>query len=288
MPVTVLSLHSYPVKSCAGLTHDQALITQAGLNFDRNWVIVDEYGIFMTQRTCARMALIQPALDAQTLTLSAPGVPAINVPLQAPVALPAKVHVRIWSADTLGYDEGDTVAQWLGQFLNLPCRLLRVHPSAARIASVEHVDAWRSKHQELAPGFAARHQFAFADGFPFLVTNQGSLDELNGQLQDRGQPAVNMNRFRPSIVVQGLEPYEEDYLSGMRIGSLRFAFVTPCARCPIPNIDPATAISADEPGRTLAARRSFAAGVLFGVNAVVDGIGRQLKTGDLVEPEFDV
>lgn len=288
MTVTVLSLHSYPVKSCAGLTHDEAFITQAGLSFDRNWVIVDQYGIFMTQRTCARMALIQPALDAHNLSLDAPGMPTIKIPLQAPDAPPAKVHVRIWSADTLGYDEGDTAAQWLSQFLSLSCRLLRVHPSATRIASEEYVDAWRSKHQEQTPGFAARHQFAFADGFPFLVTNQGSLDELNGQLQDRGQASVGMNRFRPSIVVQGLDAYEEDYLSGMRIGSLNFAFVKRCARCPIPNIDPATAISADEPGRTLAAHRSFTNGVLFGVNAVVDGIGTRLKTGDLVEPQFDV
>ncbi|GAB2904111.1 MOSC domain-containing protein [Paralcaligenes ginsengisoli] len=288
MSISVLSLHSYPVKSCAGLAHETAPITAAGMPFDRNWVIVDQHGIFMTQRSYARMALIQPGLDADCLSLSAPGMPAIAIALRSTDPAPTQVPVRIWSSDTLGYDEGDSPAQWLSQFLNLPCRLLRVHPQAARIASKKHVDAWLGKHKHWEPDFPARHQFAFADGFPFLVANQASLDELNQQLQEKGQAPVPMNRFRPNIVVQGLAPFEEDYLGGMRIGSLAFAFVKACARCPIPNIDQATALSAAEPGLTLAAHRSFEEGVLFGVNAVVAGPSSQLSTGDYVEPEFDL
>ncbi|NYT37846.1 MOSC domain-containing protein [Allopusillimonas soli] len=293
MSVRILSLHSYPVKSCAGISHEEAAVSQGGMPLDRQWVIVDHQGIFMTQRTCARMALIQPSLQHGThgdLTLNAPGMPAIVIPWLVDTAHPPRVHVRIWAADTLGFDEGDAAAQWLETFLGVPCRLLRVHPEAQRIASPDHVDFWRERHQAWAPGFPARHQFGFADGFPFLICNQGSLDELNQQLAERSVAPVPMNRFRPSIVVEGLDGYEEDYLGGMQIGSLTFAFVKRCARCPIPNIDQATAISAPEPGITLARHRQFPEGVLFGVNAVVGGAGPGaiLCVGDAVEPEYDL
>ncbi len=290
MTITILSLHSYPVKSCAGLDHSRIGLSEAGVSLDRQWVIVDRQGVFMTQRQYARMALIQPGVGGGALTLDAPGMPALALAPAADSPAPPPVSVRIWGSDTLGLDEGDAAAQWLSQFLDTPCRLLRVHPQAQRMASRDHVNAWRRKHKDWAPEFPAQHQFGFADGFPFLVASQDSLDELNRQLRAKGQAAVPMNRFRPNIVLQGLDAYEEDYLASMRIGAMEFAFVKRCARCPIPNIDQATAVSAPEPGLTLAAHRRFAEGVLFGVNAVVAGAhaGAVLSVGDQAVANFDI
>src|SRR3546814_3456640 len=73
--------------------------------------------------------------------------------------------------------------------------------SDLRYASLEHVQNWRAKHGDLMPDFPARHRFGFADAFPFLITNQRSLDELNRRLQAKGQAAVPMNRFRPNIEI---------------------------------------------------------------------------------------
>lgn len=290
MSITVLSLHSYPVKSCAGLTHTEARISQSGLLFDRQWVIVDQHGVFMTQRQYATMALIQPHVDKGELTLSAPGMTDILVPWLTDTDEPAQVPVRIWAADTLGFDEGDAVAAWLSEFLKVPCRLLRVHPLAERFASPEHVERWRQQYGAVNPDFPARHRFGFADGFPFLVANQGSLDELNQRLQAKGVASVPMNRFRPNIVIQGLDAYEEDYLAALKVGAFTFAMVKRCARCPIPAIDQATAIAGEEPNRTLAEYRQFPAGLLFGVNAVVAGagVGARIRVGDPAEPEFAV
>lgn len=290
MSLTILSLHSYPVKSCAGITHTEIGLTQAGLSFDRNWVIVDRQGVFMTQRQYAKMALIQPALAGGTLTLTAPEMSAFALAPAPDTPAPPPVSVRIFGSDTLGLDEGDAVALWLSAFMGAPCRLLRVHPLADRVASHDYVNAWRRKHHDDAPGFPADHVFGFADGFPFLVANQASLDELNQQLLNKGQPSIPMNRFRPNIVVQGLDAYEEDFLASIRVGDLTFAFVKRCARCPIPNIDQATAVSSPEPALTLSAYRRFAEGILFGVNAVVAGAGAgsRLRAGDTVEPEFTI
>ncbi len=290
MTITILSLHSYPVKSCAGITHTETSLTQAGLAFDRHWVIVDRQGVFMTQRQYAKMALVQPSLEDGVLTLEAPGMPPFLLEPAADTPAPPPVSVRIFGSDTLGLDEGDAAAQWLSDFMGTPCRLLRVHPYAERLASRDHVNAWRRKHQQEAPDFPADHAFGFADGFPFLIANQGSLDELNQQLKSKGQPAVPMNRFRPNIVLQGLDAYEEDYLASMHVGALSFAFVKRCARCPIPGIDQATAKPGPEPILTLSAYRRFAEGILFGVNAVVAGAGSgiRLRTGDAAELEFNI
>ncbi|RTZ43362.1 MOSC domain-containing protein [Candidimonas sp. SYP-B2681] len=290
MTITILSLHSYPVKSCAGLTHGEIGVSEAGLSQDRQWVIVNRQGVFLTQRQLPRMALIQPAVANDTLTLTAPGMGQISISATTDTVPTPPVSVRIWSSDTSGQDEGDEVAQWLTEFLGTPCRLLRVHPLAERIASPQHVNAWRRENQERAPDFPARHQFGFADGFPFLVANQGSLDELNRQLQTKGEAAVPMNRFRPNIVLQGLDAYEEDYIASLRIGKLVFGLVKRCARCPIPNIDQSTAVAAAEPGFTLAAKRRFPEGVLFGVNAVVSGasMGTYLRAGDPVDVDLSI
>lgn len=285
MNVTILSLHCYPVKSCAGIAHNQASLSAAGLKFDRQWVVVDGKGRFMTQRTRPKLALIQPSLEDGNLTLNALGMPPMHVAKPQDDVAPRAVPVRIFSSDTLGADEGDAVAQWLSTFLETPCRLLRLHPHAARVASPEHVDAWRAAHDDWAPDFPAQHEFGFADGFPFLVTNQASLDELNEQLRAKGEPPVPMNRFRPNIVLQGLHAYEEDMLAGLGVGAMRFAVVKPCGRCPVPSIDQDTAVVTKEPGITLAKNRQFSAGVLFGVNAVVAGAGpgALLTVGDSVE-----
>jgi len=289
MPPAIHSLYSYPVKSCAGIRHDRIRVSGAGLEYDRHWVIVDDQGVFMTQRQHPRMVLIQPAPQPDGLWLRAPGQADCFAP--ATGGEPPAVPVTIWGTATIGADQGDEAAHWLSSFLGTPCRLLRLHPHAHRLASMRHMTQWIQTHPDWPQSFLPvdRHAFAFADGFPFLVANQHSLDELNGQLAAGGHAAVDMIRFRPNIVLQGLEPYDEDHLAGFRTGDLGFAFVKACARCPIPNVDPLTGETAPEPGRTLARHRQFEQGVLFGMNAIAalpDG-DHWLQAGDGIEPEFD-
>lgn len=289
MPLTICSLHSYPIKSCAGIAHEQALIHSGGLERDRHWVIVDAQGVFMTQREMPRMVLIQPILSDDGLTLRAPGVSDFFLasPQGAAYAEARPIPVTIWGTPTLGADEGDAVAGWLNAFLGVPCRLLRQHPQAERVASLSHVQTWREHHPD--EPIPERHEFAFADGFPFLVTNHASLQELNHHLDAKGLSGVDMIRFRPNIVLDGLEAYDEDYLAGFRTSACTFAFVKACARCPIPNVDPVTGLTAPEPGLTLAEHRLKEQGVLFGVNAVVStpAAGTQLRVGDAIELDYD-
>jgi len=289
MTISILSLHTYPVKSCGSITHTQIGVSATGLAHDRQWVVVDEAGRFLTQRAHPRMALIQPALDATALFLNAPEMPTLRISLRHAEPDAPAVPIRIWNSDTLGHDEGDMAGRWFSDYLGQRCRLYRVHPEARRLASPQHVADWRERRPDL-DDFPQEHLVGFADSFPFLITNQASLEDLNRHLSARDQNPVAMNRFRPNIVIQGLEAYEEDYLSSLRVGPLVLALVKRCTRCPMPNVDPATGEMSNEPMNTLRSYRNFEAGVLFGVNAVVAGAQADavLSVGDRLEADLDI
>lgn len=151
------------------------------------------------------------------------------------------------------------------------------------------MDKWTAGHPDLADVFGGDHFFGFADGFPLLVANRASLDDLNARLRAKGVAPVPMDRFRPNIVVQGeWEAFEEDHTAMITTGAVSMALVKPCTRCSITDIDQRTAVQHDEPGRTLAGYRNLDIGVVFGQNAIVDApAGARLKVGDGVEIELD-
>lgn len=291
MSLQVRSLHIYPVKSCAGIDIDASPIDAAGLAYDRRWLVVSDKR-FLTQRQLPAMALIRPMLTSTHLSLQAPGMPALDVPLDGSELAVADEPVTVWRDTFLARAEGDAAAQWFSAYLQRPCRLFRVDVSgAARTVNEDWIGRWRDGHPELAAGFEGSHLFGFADGYPLLIANQASLDELNERLRAKGKAPVSMNRFRPNIVVGGDDfgAYDEDHTALLTCGdAIRMAFVKPCTRCSIPDVDPLTGDRGDEPGMTLTATRSFDVGVIFGQNAIVDAPpGAMVRVGDPLSVEWD-
>ncbi len=268
------ALHVYPVKSCAGIAVNDALLVETGLDLDRAWMVVDEHGDMLTQRTLPRLALVQPSLKGGEMVLRAPGMLALHVRLDT---VEAATRVRVWDDIVKAYDMGALAAQWFSDFIGRaagPLRLVRFDPEQQRLADPH----WTGELQA---------ETAFADGFPLLVANSASLADLNQRLAARGVAAVTMQRFRPNLVLDGLQPYDEDHIDEIGIdttdGPVRLRLVKPCVRCTIPNVDPATAATGHEPGDTLASYRAdprVKGGITFGVNAVVaEGGGRTLRVG---------
>ncbi len=265
------SLHLYPIKSCAGVTVNESLVIETGLEFDRAWMVVDADGHFVSQRELPRMALIQPTLKHSEVVLRAPGMLALHLAIDA---VEGPVRVQVWDDEVAAYDMGDLAAQWFSDFLERPLRLVRFDPEQKRLSNKKwtgDIDA----------------ENAFSDAFPVLVISQASLDDLNNRLSARGVEAVTMSRFRPNLVVSGLEAYGEDHLDEIRFetpeGRVRLKLVKPCSRCPIPNVNPATGEPGHEPGDTLSSYRAnpqVDGGICFGMNAViVEGIERALRVG---------
>jgi uncharacterized protein YcbX len=235
---------------------EHAEIGSAGLPFDRQWILVDEHGNMLTQRQNANLALIRPTVQADgTLTLTAPGMPSLTVASQTDAP---SVAITVWESDCGGHDQGDEAAAWVQKYLRKPARLFRADMNALRKA-----------RSNSAPGMEAT--VAFADGFPVLVVSTESLDDLNTKLRT----PIPMNRFRPSIVVQGLGAYAEDTPQQLQIGDVRLRFAHHCSRCVITTIDQATAtMRGPEPLKTLNTYRNRDGEVMFGSYYVVETPGR--------------
>lgn len=279
LQATIARLFVYPIKSCAGVELPEALLTETGLEFDRAWMVVDAEGEFVTQRELPRMALIRPQMKHSEMVLRAPGMLALHIAFDR---VEQPVRVRVWKDEVAAYDMGDIAAQWFSDFLSQPgrpqkLRLVRFDPEQKRLSSLK----WTG-------GIEAQNQFA--DGYPLLVASEGSLAELNARLAAQGHAAVGIERFRPNIVLAGLEAHDEDRVELLHVrtgeGEARLQPVKPCTRCPIPDIDPATAESSPEVGnmlRTYRADPRVDGAITFGMNAIVlQGIEHMLRRGQPV------
>jgi uncharacterized protein YcbX len=275
LDVRVAGLFVHPVKSCAGIALDEALLIETGLEFDRAWMVVDGEGRFVTQRELPRMALIRPTLKMHDMVLRAPGMLALHIALDA---VEQPVRVTVWKDSVAAYDMGDLAAQWFTDFLGprdgRRLRLVRFDPDQQRLSNRK----WTGE-------IAAEN--AFSDGYPILVASTGGLDEVNRRLAALGHAPVTMERFRPNLVLDGLEANGEDHLDEIRFetadGPIRLKLVKPCSRCSIPDVDPQTADTGHAVGDVLAAYRADArldGAITFGMNAViVEGIECALKVG---------
>ena len=271
LTVGVASLHLYPVKSCAGVEVGEALLIETGFDLDRTWMVVDASGQFVSQREQPRMALIRPTLKTSELILRAPGMLALHVALDR---VEERTTVSVWGHSMAAYDMGALSARWFSDFLGTEVRLARFDPEQKRLSD----RLWTGEIEA---------ENAFQDGFPLLVASTASLAEVNRRLAGAGQPAVMMARFRPNIVLDGLDMHGEDGLGEIEIatadGPIRLRLVKPCVRCPIPDVDPATGERGHAVGDVLAAYRRDPrrdGGVTFGMNAViVEGIDRVMRRG---------
>jgi uncharacterized protein len=274
MTARVDALWMYPIKGCRGFRMPAATLAQTGLEVDgigdREWVVVDDHGEFLSQRELPKMAQIETRLTGVSLRLRAPGMLQLDVPFESEGDV---IKVRVWNDEVAAVTQGDIADAWFSQFLGLRCRLVRFDPETQRISNQKYTGALTAPYK-------------FADAFALLVCSAASLSDLNGRLAAKGYAGITLERFRPNIVLDGIEAFDEDYVDQITIGEAKLRVVKPCVRCTVPNVNPATGEAGFEPGDTLATFRNDAraGGVTFGVNAVVEsGAGARLAAGDAVE-----
>ena len=257
------ALHVYPLKSAGGIAVPTVRVDESGLEHDRRWMVVDERGRFVTQRSHPRMALLRTALGEAALTVTAPGSEPLALSLEEPqgdVEL-----IAVWDKPRDAVSCGADAAAWMSDYLETPCRVVRsVSPAGV---------------PPLGPRGTVRA--GFADGFPALLVSAGSLEDLNRRLAE----PLPMNRFRPNLVVDGVAPYAEDGWRSVRVGGVRVVSRKPCYRCAITTTDQETGERGVEPLRTLAGYRRAPDGeVAFGVNVGFEAPA-VLRVGDRVEVE---
>ena len=259
--LSLSGLYVYPIKSCGGISLETAEVDERGIRHDRRWMLVDEHGVFLSQREVPRLALIRIQIGVNGLLVDAPGMETLSVPFE-PKGEP--VLARVWDDLVETAHVGRETGRWFSRFLGVPCRLVYLPDRSVRPVDPEYG--------------RAGDRVGLADGFPFLMISEASLADLNGRMDE----PLPMERFRPNLVVRGCGPFAEDGWRRVRAGGLGFRIVKPCARCVITTVDQASAAVGKEPLRTLARYRKVGSKVLFGQNLVHDGTG-VLSVGDAVE-----
>ncbi len=276
-PVTISRLSVYPIKSCAGIDLQEVALCETGFDLDRAWMVVDARGDMLTQREHPRMALIRPQLKQWEMVLRAPGMLALHVQIEA---VEAATRARVWGEEVAAFDMGDVAAQWMSMAITdgkQALRLVRFDPDHRRICDPRWTGGQEAMQQ-------------FSDGFPLLVCTEAALTALNDRLQSAGQARVDLDRFRPNLVLTGLDAHDEDHISTLQIGTATLKLVKPCVRCSVPDVDPQTATTSTAVAQALADYRSDArmgGQITFGMNAtVLQGHDASLQVGQAVAIEW--
>lgn len=253
--MTISELLIYPIKSLGAVSVTETVVEGKGLRYDRRFMLVDPKGDFITQRTNHQMALLDVAMDGDAeLRVWHRHRPddVLTLPLTLPIETQGEIiAVTIWdSSNVPALVVSDDADRWFSYVLEKPCRLVYMPETT---------------HRDVDPAYARENDaVSFADGYPYLLIGQSSLDHLNQRLDE----PITMLRFRPNIVVAGSLPNEEDGWQHFRIGDVDFFGVKPCARCVLTTIDPETGQKGREPLRTLAMYRQWKHKILFGQNVL--------------------
>jgi uncharacterized protein YcbX len=252
--IFVSELNIYPLKSARGISLSEGPVTDRGFALDRCWMLVDSNNRFLSQRQLPKLSLVEVDVKDDSLFMQAPDLPALTVSLHYKHG--KKARVNIWDDYCDAQLVSSEANDWFSRFLDLNCHLVYMPDESCRPVN---------------PKYSVNDfSVSFADGYPFLLISQASLDGLNRRLPE----SLPMNRFRPNIVVTGCKPYAEDQWKQIQIGQVAFRVVKPCSQCKITTVDQQTGARGKEPLKTLATYRMKDGKVYFGQNLIHENLGR--------------
>jgi len=262
--LTLSRLFIHPVKSMRGLQLSHAQALESGLAFDRIFMVTELDGTFITARQYPEMVRFTPALLADGLSLQAPDGSQAMIRFSDFAAQEAPTEV--WGNQFTARIAPDAINAWLSAFFPRPVQLRWVGPQPSR----------RVKRFEDVP-------LGFADGFPFLLINQASLQDL----QQRCPASVRAEQFRANLIVSGAPAWDEDSWATMQIGGVIFDVPKPCSRCVFTTVGTESGRKhpEGEPLKTLQGFRSTQDGsgdIDFGLNLIARGSGI-VRVGDEVQ-----
>lgn len=263
----IKDIYIYPIKSLGGIRLENARLMEKGFENDRRFMLADENGRFLSQREHPRMALLQTDLVDEGIAVYSKEEPEnkILVPLPFKPRENKEILVTIWEDEVNARLADKSISSWFSDFLGQTCELVYMPQTSRR---------------QLKPKYAVNGEaVSFADGMPYLLISQASLDDLNSRLQE----PVSMDRFRPNIVIAGGTAFQEDEWDVVQIGNARFKITKPCARCVVTTIDQQSGQKSKEPLATLATYRQKNGKVMFGQNMLLLK-GEQISVKDKAEP----
>ncbi len=263
MQQLITQINIYPVKSLGGISVNHAVTTARGFQYDRRWMITDDNNVFITQREVHAMALIRTAFNPDGILLYQKENPANCITIPYEIAEGESVQTTIWNDKCTAIHYNKRADEWLTEALSFKCKLLYMPDYSNR-----PVNPIYAKENE---------QVSFADGYPYLIIGENSLQDLNNRLEE----PLPMNRFRPNLVFSGGNAFCEDNWHDINIGNIKFRALKPCMRCQITTINQENGVPSKEPLKTLATFRQVNNNILFGMNLLAVTAG-EIKVGDAI------
>jgi uncharacterized protein YcbX len=286
----VSEINIYPIKSLKGIGVDSAVVEARGLQYDRRWMLTTPDGMFFTQREFPKMATISVAVTGDGLQVTGNGSGQMIIPFQPDMG--ERREVTVWKSTCEGLFYGGAVNEWFSDAIGTKCQLVYMPDDSRR-----SVNPLFDKGDDIV---------SFADGYPLMLLGEGSLEDLNARIAGAGAHAgrlpafrpLQMNRFRPNLVVSGSDPFSEDNWARIRIGEAVFRSTKPCERCVITTVDQSKGeLDGNEPLKTFSTFRmakhvmpgryeSLGVGanaVLFGQNLIAETVGVVIRVGDKLE-----
>ncbi len=261
MSYRVKSLHIYPIKSLQGISITSAQLCDYGFEYDRQWMLIDTEHTFISQRTVPLMATLKTEINGNSLIVSNKDS---SITLDLNKQSESNIEVTIWRDTVQASTEAEEINEWFSQQLNTPCQLVKLAIDQKRLVD---------------PTFAhSKETVGFADAYPLLIVAQSNIDLLNSKLE---QP-IDMNRFRPNIVIDGLSAHEEDKLHSIIINDIEIKLVKPCDRCTVPAVDQETGVKRPDVLRMLLTYRQFNKLIYFGMNGLHQSLGI-IETGQIIK-----
>lgn len=253
---TVKAIYTSPVKSLALQSRNSVELGTAGISEDRRFHLIDGGGRLLTQRQRSQLALVTAAYDSAT------GHLCLNFPddgeIAGPVGLGDSVRTVIWGRPTPGKIVEGGWADALSCLCSGPVRLVMTEQSG--------------------------HSF---DEYPVSVLSQESVDLLTRLTE--GRKEFEARRFRPTLLVEGTFPHEEDSWLGKSVAvgaEARIRVAALDGRCAITAVDPDSGQRDFDTPRFLRTYRPTARAPYFGVYATVESPG-VISVGDNVAPDDD-
>jgi uncharacterized protein YcbX len=265
----VRELWTYPVKSCQGVPAQTLEIKKMGVQGDRSFVLWQD-GQLVEQKETPLVASVAATFDREAGTLrfthASQGEYLHHIRSDG-----EKLDAK-WILDEFKtLDQGDAVAEWLSRAVDKQVRL--VSPG----------ETWKVNFP--IPQFEGIHgepKQSFYSASPVSLANQASLDDLNARLE----APIRMDRFRVNLVLDGLDPYEEDHIQSVSNDAVALKNMTAAERCIIIDTDQETgkrtksgALKALGQYRRKEKKDRFGSGIQFSSYMAVEREG-ELRVGD--------
>ena len=180
--ITLAGIFSAPIKSFALMPHNEAYVGFKGIPSDRRFYVIDSNGALLTQRDCTRLTLIKSEFHDSRNELS------IRFPdgskISAEPVLGGKIATKLWGRRFNGHIIDGDWNHAISEFCGFQVRLVK-----------------------------SEFEGSCYDEYPLSILSKGSARSL----ETEGFQSIDIRRFRPSILLDGLNPLDENAWVGALI-----------------------------------------------------------------------